>query len=136
MYSLASSQVTLITGWLPRPKALSDALAQAPAATQASHSANVTSVLPTAKGLAIVTSCCGPSNSSSRPFSPSGEPMLDLPAGTTTIVGQPVTHSLNSDPGLAAFSFSCAIVSTRGPMIARQRYGSRNQRYGFRKSPR
>src|SRR6516164_2265956 len=116
MYFWASSQVTLKTGWLPRPQLASDAFAQAPAVTQASHSANVTSVRPTAKGLTIVTSCCGPSFSS-RPFSLPGEPIVNLPAGTTTTAGQPVAHSLKSDPGLAAFSFSCSAASTDGPMV-------------------
>src|SRR6516162_5161453 len=112
MYFWASSQVTLKTGWLPRPQVLSDAFAQAPAATQASHSANVTSVRPTANGLTIVTSCCGPSEAA-RSFSLLGEPIINLPAGTTIIVGQPVAHSVNSAPGVAAFSFSCTTVSTR-----------------------
>jgi hypothetical protein len=59
VYCLASSQLTLITGRLSRPQDMSGPFGHAPAATQASHSANVTSVLPTAKGLAIATSCCG-----------------------------------------------------------------------------
>src|SRR5262245_34517982 len=63
-YSLASSHDTLITGRLPLPQPLSsgrESLPQPPPAAQASHSANVTSYLPTANGLAIVTLCCGPS---------------------------------------------------------------------------
>jgi len=46
------------------------------------------SVRPSAKGFAIGTSCCGPSFLF-RPFSVSGKPIKNFPAGTTIIVGQP-----------------------------------------------
>src|SRR5437764_551605 len=107
----ASSQLTLVTGRSSRPQPLSSAFGQAPAATQVSHSAKVTAVLLTANGCPIVTSRCGPS-SLLRSFSFTGEPIANLPAGTTIIVGQPFAHSLNSDPGFAAFSFSCWAVRT------------------------
>ena len=60
-YCWASSQLTLMTGLVPPPKPLSLTLGHPPTETQASQSANVTSNLDTAKGLAIVTECCGPS---------------------------------------------------------------------------
>jgi hypothetical protein len=114
----ASIQLTLITGIRSRPQ-LSGAAGQAPAAAQASHSSNVTSNLDTAIGCASVTSCCGrsrpvwlPSNSGSDSLS--GAPMTNVPAGTTTIAGQPAAHSVNSEPGFAAFSWS--IVSTAAPI--------------------
>ncbi len=72
---------------LPQPASPGRCL-QPPAATQASHSANVTSNLPTANGRSIVTLRCGPS-ALSRPASLAGEPIMKLPAGTTTISGQP-----------------------------------------------
>ena len=52
-----------------------------------------TSNFDTAKGLAIVTECCGPSLVL-RPFSVAGDPIAKLPAGTTTILGQSFAHSL------------------------------------------
>ena len=52
-----------MTGLVPRPQPhLSVAFVRhPPTETQASQSANVTSNLDTANGLAIVTLCCGPS---------------------------------------------------------------------------
>src|ERR1700730_1154487 len=104
-YCLASFQLSLITGISPRPQR-SGTRGHAPAATQASHSSNVTSNLETANGLAIVTSCCGRSLAS-RPDSFSGEPIMNLPGGTTIITGQPFAHSLTSEPGFHAFAFYC-----------------------------
>ena len=104
-----------MTGRSPRPQALSLTLRHAPAATQASHCAKVTSVLPTANGFAIVTSCWGPSVGK-RSASVAGEPIVKRPAGTTIIVGQPLAHSANSEPGFDAFSVSCSAVRTDGPM--------------------
>src|SRR6202022_2152434 len=119
-YCLASPQLTLITGISPRPQR-SGTRGHAAAATQASHSSNVTSNLETANGFATVTSCCGRS-----PPSPSdslfGEPIMNLPAGTTIITGQPFAHSLKSEPGFPAFAFSCSTVSTVGSIAMRQRY--------------
>ena len=40
--------------------------------------------------------------------------MTNLPGGITTITGQPLVHSLNSAPGVAAFAFSSEEVSTVG----------------------
>src|ERR1700731_1057249 len=113
-YCLASSQLTLITGISPRPQR-SGTRGHAAAATQASHSSNGTSNLETANGLAIVTSCCG-RLLASRPDSFSGEPIMNLPAGTTIITGQPLAHSLKSEPGFPAFAFSSSTVSTVGPL--------------------
>src|SRR5437764_142352 len=77
-----SSQDTLITGRLPLPQPWSSGLClQLPLDAHASHSANVTSNLPTANGLAMVTLCVG---FSSLFFS---DPIMKLPAGTTTISG-------------------------------------------------
>src|ERR1700680_3358041 len=104
-YCLASPQLTFMTGISPRPQ-LSGARRHAAAATQASHSSNVTSNLETANGFVIVTSCCGRSLAS-RSDSFSGEPIMNLPAGTTIITGQPFAHSLKSEPGFAAFALFC-----------------------------
>src|SRR5262245_6261067 len=94
---------TCITGLLSRPHPLSSGLClQALAATQASHSAKVTSYFPAAKALAMVTVRCGPS-SSERPSSPNGDPIVKLPAGTTTISGHS-SHSLKLSLGLSARS--------------------------------
>jgi hypothetical protein len=109
-YCFASYQVTLITGICPRPQP-SATPGQADAATQASHSANVTSHFETANGSAPVTSCCGPSPAS-RSGSFCGDPIMNLPGGMTIITGQPVAHSLKTDPGLAAFDASLAAEST------------------------
>ena len=73
-------------------------LRQPPTETQASQSANVTSNFETANGLAIVTPCCGPS-SSERPFSFAGEPIMNSPAGTTTISDSP-WRTPNASPRL------------------------------------
>jgi transposase len=76
--------------------------------------------LPTANGFLIVTTCCGPSllfRSSSVP----GDPIVNAPAGTTTISGQ-FSHSRNVSFGFSARS--CASVSgamfslTSGTMTA------------------
>src|SRR5258706_5979735 len=85
-YCMVSPQLTLIAGIFPRPQR-SGTRGQAVAATHASHSSNVTSNLEAANGLAIVTLCCGPSLST-RSGSLSGETIVKLPAGTTTISGQ------------------------------------------------
>src|SRR5262249_14134281 len=55
-------------------------------ARQASHSSKVTAYLPTANGSAIDTGTG--SSSLNRPGSFEGEPIMKLPAGTTTISGQ------------------------------------------------
>src|SRR5262245_13528554 len=68
----------------------------------------------------MITSCCGPSLAL-RSGSLSGEPIMNLPAGMTIITGQPFAHSLKSEPGFAAFAFSCATVSTVGSIAMRQR---------------
>src|SRR5208282_5996285 len=87
VYCVASCQDTLMTGCLPRPQPSSPGFCVQPlSATQASHSANVTSNLPTAKGCAKETRCWGPS-SLPRPRSLSGEPIRNSPAGTVTISG-------------------------------------------------
>src|SRR5215475_399624 len=91
-YFLACSQVTLITGRVPCPQSLSEMFSQPSYLTQASHSSHVTSNLETAKGFAIVTSCCGPSRAR-RPVSLSGDPIVKLPAGITIISGQSLAHS-------------------------------------------
>ena len=72
---------------------------------QASHSSNLTANRPTANGLANVTMCCGRS-SAVLPTSLSGDPMTNLPAGTTTISGQ-VLHSLKWSIGRRASSSMC-----------------------------
>src|SRR6516164_11728053 len=111
-YCLASTQLTLITGILSRPHR-SGTRGHAAAATQASHSSNVTSNLERANGFAIVTSCGGPSLAF-RSSSFSGEPIMNLPAGMTIISGQPFAHSLKFEPGFDACAFSCSTVSTVG----------------------
>src|SRR5262249_55309829 len=88
---------TLITGRRPRPNPESSSLGQALSLTHGSQSSNVISNLPTAIGWAIVTACIGPSLST-PPTALSGDPIMNLPAGTTTIGGQ-VAQSLNSVPG-------------------------------------
>src|SRR5208337_4564197 len=56
---VASFHDTLMTGCRARPQPSSLGFSvQPPSATQASHSANVTSNLPAAKGLANATLCC------------------------------------------------------------------------------
>src|SRR5207253_1848395 len=58
--SCASSQLTSMTGRFARPQPRSSGrYLQPPAATQRSHSSNVTSRRPIAKGLAITTRCVG-----------------------------------------------------------------------------
>src|SRR5262249_7356692 len=57
-YPLASPQLTKITGRSPRSHALSETLGHAPAATQMSHSTNVTAVLLTATSAALMNSWC------------------------------------------------------------------------------
>src|SRR5688572_32130072 len=70
---LMSSHDTLMTGSRSRPQPRSSGLClQLAAATHKPHSANVTSNLPTAKGLSMVTLRCGPS-STLRPSSLTGE---------------------------------------------------------------
>src|SRR5690349_2238730 len=91
---------TLMTGRLPRPKPESSARVHALSATHASHSSNVTSNLPTANGRARLTACTGPSLST-RPTSLSGDPIMNLPAGTT-IIGGHTGQSLNSLPAADA----------------------------------
>lgn len=59
---------------------------QPPLLSHASHSVNVTSHTPTAKGCPIITRCTGPSLSN-RPSSSDGDPIRYDPAGTTTICG-------------------------------------------------
>src|SRR5262249_13450480 len=95
-YSFASSQETLITGRRPLPQPWSlgvRLLVQPPPATQVSHSANVTSNLPTANGALILTRCGGFS------LSLSFYPIMNSPRGTTTIVGQLSGQSRNSRSG-------------------------------------
>src|SRR5215510_14562679 len=95
-----SFQETLITGRLPRPHPSSPGLyLHAPAVTQASHCANVTSNLPTANGLTMVTLRCGPSEASC-PSSLAGDPIRKVPAGTTTISGH-WWHSVKLSFGLS-----------------------------------
>src|SRR5262245_13946778 len=73
----------LITGRSPRPQLRSSGTyLQPPALTQASQMAKVTSNLLTAIGLVIVTLCTGFS------FEYSSEPIMNSPAGITTISGQ------------------------------------------------
>src|SRR5262249_32959183 len=94
-YAWASSQFTLMTGRLLRPQPWSftpPSGGQPPTRTQASQSSNVTSYRDTANGLAIVTGCCGPSFGK-RPFSLTGDPIRNSPAGMTTIMGQSLAHS-------------------------------------------
>src|ERR1700733_8874317 len=79
MNSLASSQLTLVTGSSPRPQAGSGGeYLQPPAATHLSHSANVTSRRPMAKSFLIATLWMGASADFSL------EPIWNSPAGTTT----------------------------------------------------
>ena len=49
---------------------------------------------------------------SSRFGSFSGEPIVNLPVGMTIMAGQPLAHSLNSEPGSAALASSCSRVNT------------------------
>src|SRR5438105_9806322 len=78
------------------------AILQAPSATHAPHSANVTVARPAANGLSMVTLRCGPS-SGLRSNSLDGEPIVNSPGGITTISGQ-VSHSLNTSFGFSAHS--------------------------------
>src|SRR5262249_43184957 len=89
----------------PTPVLIARLVAHPPSPVQASHCANVTSYLPTAKGCWKVTLCCGPS-SLPRPFSLSGEPIRNSPAGSTTISGQ-IGQSRNTRPNAGAWA-SCA----------------------------
>src|SRR5262245_45489322 len=98
-------QETLMAGRSSPPQPPSLAYGQPPALiTHAPHSAKVTSNLPTANGRAMVTLRCGPS-ASDRPGSLAGDPIMKLPAGTTTISGQ-TSHSRKVSPGLSARSRS------------------------------
>src|SRR5215471_2782497 len=88
-----SPHETFIAGRLPCPQPRSSGLyLQPPAETQASHSAKVASNFPTANGLAIVTLCTGFS------LLYSSEPIMNSPAGTTTISGH-VSQSLKLSLG-------------------------------------
>jgi hypothetical protein len=69
-------------------------------ATNAPNSSTVTWNLPAANGFTIVTECCGPSFSC-RLASLAGDPIMNEPAGTTTISGH-FSHSLNMSFGLSA----------------------------------
>ena len=104
-----------MTGRLPRPQPLSSGRypSHPPADTQVSHSANVTSCLPTAKGCEIVTSC-GRTSSPSRPTSDLGEPMTNEPAGTTTISGQD-GQSRNVSPAFGPTSASASSAVGTNP---------------------
>src|SRR5579884_816967 len=82
---------------------------------KAANSARVTSNLASAKGLAIVTGCCGSSRPASplgrpkRSSSPAAAPIWKLPAGTTTISGQ-FGQSRKVLPGvLAALAAGAAV---------------------------
>ena len=103
-----------MTGRLPRPQSLSPGLCVQPApATHASHCAKVTSYLPAAKGCAKVTLRCGPS-SGLRPRSLGGDPIMNSPAGTTTISGQSAQSrnaSLAASPARLSFSWASATDS-------------------------
>src|ERR1700678_1213988 len=93
MNSLASSQLTLVTGSSPRPQVGSGGLyLQPPAATHRSHSANVTSRRPTAKSFLMATLWIGAS--AGLAF----EPIWNSPAGTTTSSTQS-EQSRNVSPG-------------------------------------
>ena len=85
-------------GRVPRPQPTSPARpsrGQPPTETQASQSANVTSNLETANGLAIVTRAGG-LHCRSGPFQSAGDPIMNSPAGTTIISGQSLAHSLKA----------------------------------------
>jgi hypothetical protein len=110
-YCLASFQLTLMMGIPPRPQR-SEAGGHTPAAAQASHSSNVASNFETAIGLAIETSCLGRSLARASGSS-LGEPMLNRPAGITTIAGQ-FAQSLNSAPGLSASALPCPAAGASG----------------------
>ena len=98
VYCFASFQEREITGILPRPQPWSKGFQlQPPSRTQVSHSSNVTSNLPTAKGRAMLTSCCCGPSSRSRPASDTGEPIRKMPGGITTISGQ-FAQSRNTVP--------------------------------------
>src|SRR5579871_5674866 len=88
-----------MTGCRPLPQPSSSgcgSFVQPPSAAQASYSSNVTSNLPTANGLAMTTSWTGFSSSS-----PSACPIMNLPAGTTTISGH-LEQSRKVVPGAGA----------------------------------
>src|SRR4029079_13372409 len=78
-------------GRLPRPQPKSSGFTplHPPSATQRSHCSNVTSYLLSANGEEIVTRCCV---SAPRYISDAGEPIVNCPAGITTISG----HSAQS----------------------------------------
>src|SRR5262245_40266207 len=88
-----------MTGRLPRPHPRSSGLRplQPPSATQASHSSNVTEYFPAENGAAIVTRTSTSSLYRSGSFA--GDPIMKVPAGTTTISGQ-VGQSLKVSLGL------------------------------------
>src|SRR5262245_58058223 len=101
---------------LPQPKSPArPSRWQPPIDTQASQSAYVTSNLETANGLAIVTLCCGPSLVLLS-VSVAGDPIVNSPAGTTTIQGQSLAHSRKASFGLRARSASG--LSTYGSKLA------------------
>src|SRR5205814_9542922 len=97
-----------MTGRESRPQSTSPAQPyrdQPPTDAQAAQSLNDTSYLETANGLAIVTLCWG-SSSGIRCFSVGCDPIMNSPAGTTTISGQSLAHSLKACPGFSARSAS------------------------------
>ena len=84
-YARASAQPTSITGRRPRPNPMSlTPCRQAPAAAQASHSANVVSYRATANARGMVTVRTGCSSTSPPP---DRSPIRKAPAGTTTSSG-------------------------------------------------
>src|ERR1700722_17096625 len=102
MNSLASSQLTLVTGSSPRLQAGSGGLyLHPPAATHLSHSANVTSRRPMAKAFLLAPLW----NGASAGFS--FEPIGNSPAGTTTSSTQS-GQSRNVSPGKRASPDSAA----------------------------
>jgi hypothetical protein len=97
----------------PRCRLLIRARTQADAATQASHCSYVTSNLETAKDFRDFYLALRIFAAPVIQFAPGGA-HDELPGGITTITGQPLVHSLNSAPGVAAFAFSSEEVSTVG----------------------
>src|SRR5262245_26867818 len=110
-----SSHDTLITGRFPRPQPSSLGLyLQPPAAAHASHSASVSSNLPAAKGRAMLTLC-----------SLAGDPIMNLPAGTTTISGQSgQSRKLAPEPGLTDNAGSRRAASSSAFRFASARFCS------------
>ena len=114
----------------PPAQPLSSGLCEHPPPRRhASHSSNVTSYTPTANGSDILTRCTGPS-SASRPFSPDGEPIMKLPAGTATISRHQVpSQSRKTSPSVGPADTAAGGTSTTSPASRAHRRDRRPRKH-------